>query len=59
MRNNSDKVDSIFDLKHSVIVYKGKRIMACHDHCCDIHGMTEGEYYKQKRLQTKEKMGSS
>lgn len=54
MINNSDKVNSIFELEHKVIVHNHKRIMTCIGHFCDIDSMSEGEYYKQKRLQTKD-----
>lgn len=53
-------MNSIFDLKHTVRVEKGKRVMVCVEHFCDIDSMPEGEYYKKKReQQTKEKEGSS
>ena len=47
---------SIFDLKHKVSVIKGKRVMVCIEHFCDIDSMPEGEYYKKKR-ETKEADG--
>lgn len=57
-RNITEDMNSIFDLKHKVSLVGGKRIMTCIEHFCDIDGMTEGEYYKQKREQkAKEKEG--
>jgi len=44
---------SIYDLAHKVRLEKGKRVMTCIEHFCDIDSMPEGEYYKQKRLKTK------
>ena len=45
----TEKEFSIYDLQHKVIVEKGKRIMVCCGHFCDIDGMSEGNYYKNKR----------
>ena len=42
-------MDSIYDLRHVVRVIKGKRVMVCVEHFCDIDSMPEGEYYKEKR----------
>jgi len=46
------EVKSIYDLPHKVRLEKGKRVMTCIEHFCDIDSMPEGEYYKQKRLKT-------
>ena len=50
---NGSEVKSIYDLPHKVRLEKGKRVMTCLGHFCDIDSMLEGEYYKQKRLKTK------
>lgn len=44
----TDKIKSLFDLSHSIIVYQGKRIVACNGHCCELHGMSEYQYLHQK-----------
>lgn len=50
---NGSDVKSIYDLPHKVRLEKGKRVMTCIEHFCDIDSMPEEEYYKQKRLATK------
>lgn len=47
---------SIFDLEHKITLRNKKRVMSCLGHFCDIDGMSEYEYYKQKRA-TKEADG--
>lgn len=47
-------MDKIYQLKHEVRVIKGKRVMVCIEHFCDIDSMPEGEYYKEKRKQQSE-----
>ena len=37
------------DKEHSIQKHNGKRIVVCNGHCCDHHGISEGEYYKRKR----------
>lgn len=29
---------------------QGKRIVVCNEHCCDLHGVSEFEYYKLKKM---------
>lgn len=55
--SNGSEVKSIYDLAHKVRLEKGKRVMTCIEHFCDIDSMPEGEYYKQKRLKTKGNSG--
>lgn len=50
--------DSIYNLKHELKLIKGKRVMVCIDHYCNISGMSEYEYYRKKRA-TKEADGST
>lgn len=44
-------MNSIYDLKHELRLIKGKRVMVCIEHYCDISGMSEYEYLKNKRKQ--------
>ena len=39
---------SLFDLEHRIIFEKGKHIVICCHHFCDLDGMSKEEYERQK-----------
>lgn len=42
------------DIEHSIIIHNGKRIVVCNGHFCDMDGLSEYQYYQEKKKEKKD-----
>ena len=44
-----DNIGSLFDLKHTLQEWRGKLVVRCDEHFCDLEGLSEYEILKRMR----------